>query len=141
MASVTQRPFGSKVVWVGTFLLIWFPIGEAMDAGLEAVGLDMPGFVLVLWTTAAFQLTSRIHGPFRGSSEQPTGFALGLPAPPAPRSAPVNWHADPASAPANWYADPSGQYEYRYWDGGGWTAHVAERGVQAISPLPPPERP
>ena len=116
MANGTQRPFGSKVVWVGTFLLIWFPIGQAMDSGLEAVGLDMPTFVFVLWSIAAFQLTSRIHGPFRGPNAG-------------------------EGAPANWYADPSGQYEFRYWDGAGWTAHVAARGVQAISPLPPPERP
>jgi hypothetical protein len=36
-------------------------------------------------------------------------------------------------APANWYPDPSGQFEFRYWDGGAWTARVASGGVQATS--------
>jgi len=31
----------------------------------------------------------------------------------------------PPAAPAAWYADPHGEARLRYWDGAGWTAHVA----------------
>jgi Protein of unknown function (DUF2510)/Fibronectin type III domain len=43
-------------------------------------------------------------------------------------------------APAGWYADPASRHENRYWDGSGWTAAVADRGVTATDPLesPPP---
>lgn len=34
-----------------------------------------------------------------------------------------------------WFVDPSGQHALRYWDGSGWTAHVA-----VPSPVPPPPR-
>lgn len=37
-------------------------------------------------------------------------------------------------APANWYPDPFGRHEFRYWDGGRWTHHVASRGRQDIDP-------
>jgi len=35
-----------------------------------------------------------------------------------------------------WRPDPSGRYEYRYWDGHTWTAHVADNGVAGEDPLP-----
>src|SRR5215472_12698583 len=46
----------------------------------------------------------------------------------------------PQMAPAGWYADPASRHENRYWDGTGWTAAVADRGVTATDPLesPPP---
>jgi len=46
----------------------------------------------------------------------------------------------PQMAPAGWYADPASRHENRYWDGTGWTAAVAGRGVTATDPLesPPP---
>jgi hypothetical protein len=38
--------------------------------------------------------------------------------------------AEPApaepNAPADWYPDPSGEARLRYWDGSGWTEHVAD---------------
>ncbi len=44
--------------------------------------------------------------------------------------------------PADWYPDPSGRHEHRYWDGTGWTEHVASHGRQGTdpdpTPLPPP---
>lgn len=33
--------------------------------------------------------------------------------------------AAPGTAAAGWYADPRGEQRLRYWDGQGWTAHVA----------------
>ncbi len=36
-----------------------------------------------------------------------------------------------SGAPANWFPDPTGRHEHRYWDGVGWTVHVADRGVAA----------
>jgi hypothetical protein len=46
----------------------------------------------------------------------------------------------PQITPAGWYADPASRHENRYWDGTGWTAAVADRGVTATDPLesPPP---
>jgi uncharacterized protein YxjI len=46
------------------------------------------------------------------------------------------------SQPADWYPDPSGRHEHRYWDGSGWTEHVASHGRQSVDPdtssKPPP---
>ena len=39
-------------------------------------------------------------------------------------------------APASWYPDPRGEFEFRYWDGGAWTALVASGGVETTSKLP-----
>lgn len=38
-------------------------------------------------------------------------------------------------APAGWQPDPRGRHESRYWDGAGWTDHVADAGVQAVDPV------
>lgn len=43
-----------------------------------------------------------------------------------------------AVAPANWYADPAGDPNWRYWDGAGWTAHVAPYATPAADPSPEP---
>ncbi len=32
---------------------------------------------------------------------------------------------------AAWYPDPTGRHQHRYWDGDGWTLHVADDGVAA----------
>lgn len=37
---------------------------------------------------------------------------------------------------AGWYPDPSGRHQHRYWDGGAWSAHVADHGVAGVDPLP-----
>ncbi len=37
--------------------------------------------------------------------------------------------------PAEWYADPAGRHAYRYWDGSGWTAQVADDGRTASDPI------
>lgn len=45
---------------------------------------------------------------------------------------------DDASTPlpeAAWYPDPSGRHELRYWDGQGWTEHVASGGRQSVDSL------
>ncbi|MGH8991309.1 MAG: DUF2510 domain-containing protein [Acidimicrobiia bacterium] len=36
--------------------------------------------------------------------------------------------------PAGWYPDPSRRYQFRYWDGGAWTRHVATNGVATEDP-------
>ena len=36
---------------------------------------------------------------------------------------------------AGWYADPQQRHELRYWDGTGWTNHVADRGVAGTDPV------
>ncbi|HEY2272362.1 MAG TPA: DUF2510 domain-containing protein [Jatrophihabitantaceae bacterium] len=42
---------------------------------------------------------------------------------------------------AGWFPDPAGQHEHRYYDGTQWTAHVSDRGVAAVDPIPPPPAP
>ncbi len=39
------------------------------------------------------------------------------------------------SVAAGWYSDPLGRHEYRYWGGGAWTEHVADRGIAGKDPL------
>ena len=41
------------------------------------------------------------------------------------------------SVPADWYKDPAGRYEFRYWDGTKWTAHVSRGGVRYSDPPTP----
>ncbi len=41
------------------------------------------------------------------------------------------------SIPAAWHPDPLGRHQYRYWDGGRWTEHVADQGVAGIDGLEP----
>jgi Protein of unknown function (DUF2510) len=42
--------------------------------------------------------------------------------------------APASTTPAGWYPDPSGRFEMRYWDGNGWTEHVARQGQQYTDP-------
>lgn len=35
---------------------------------------------------------------------------------------------------ASWYPDPYGRHEFRYWDGGRWTQHVASKGRLDVDP-------
>ncbi len=49
----------------------------------------------------------------------------------------VPFPAQQPGPPAAWYTDPSGHYEYRYWDGGAWTAHVSRHGVAEVDPNTP----
>lgn len=52
------------------------------------------------------------------------GRSRGVPTMPAGTSPPTVPPPPPAP-PAAWYADPHGEARLRYWDGAGWTAHVA----------------
>ncbi|MDQ1574767.1 MAG: hypothetical protein QOH44_2326 [Actinomycetota bacterium] len=40
----------------------------------------------------------------------------------------------PPGIPAGWYSDPAGFDQLRWWDGAGWTLHLAPRPI----PMPPP---
>lgn len=45
---------------------------------------------------------------------------------------------EPAAPPAaDWYPDPSRKYTHRYWDGRGWTEHVATEGRRDVDPIDP----
>jgi hypothetical protein len=46
-----------------------------------------------------------------------------------------------AGTPANWYADPAGAPNWRYWDGTGWTEHVAPYATPDPVPAPAPPDP
>lgn len=41
--------------------------------------------------------------------------------------------------PASWQTDPTGRHDHRYWDGTGWTDHVADAGVASNDPYTEPE--
>lgn len=43
----------------------------------------------------------------------------------------------PVPVPAQWAPDPSGRHELRWWDGRGWSEHVADGGNRGIDPLSP----
>ncbi len=77
---------------------------------------------IVRWQT-------RVNGYALGLSDryppftfEPSLTAAGLPVGPA------------GLAPAEWYPDPSGRHAYRFWDGAGWTPHVADGGQIAFDP-------
>ena len=36
---------------------------------------------------------------------------------------------------AGWQVDPTGRHQVRYWDGAGWTVHVADNGITGTDPL------
>lgn len=36
--------------------------------------------------------------------------------------------------PPDWYPDPGGEWDYRYWNGHSWTAHVSRAGVAHVDP-------
>jgi hypothetical protein len=55
--------------------------------------------------------------------------AQGLPGVPLPSG---------AVPPPGWHPDPSGRHWWRWWDGRGWTDHVADGGAPYVDPLPPP---
>ncbi len=39
--------------------------------------------------------------------------------------------------PPGWHPDPSGRHWWRWWDGRGWTDHVADGGAPYLDQLPP----
>jgi uncharacterized RDD family membrane protein YckC len=41
---------------------------------------------------------------------------------------------DAPTNPPRWAPDPLGRHQYRYWDGGAWTEHVADDGMNAVDP-------
>jgi hypothetical protein len=55
-----------------------------------------------------------------------------------PTAAPVA--ADPTASNGRWTADPTCRHEYRYWDGSGWTEHVADNGSFGTDPTRKTER-
>lgn len=46
--------------------------------------------------------------------------------------------AAPAQPPPDWYPDPVRRHEIRYWDGAGWTTHVADAGTPGEDPVSVP---
>jgi uncharacterized protein YxjI len=44
-----------------------------------------------------------------------------------------------STTPANWYPDPTARHELRYWDGGAWTDHVSDKGIQGTDPVAGPK--
>lgn len=52
----------------------------------------------------------------------------------APAASPLTGSAQSPSG--RWIADPFARHQYRYWDGGKWTAHVDDAGSPRVDPPP-----
>lgn len=74
------------------------------------------------------ELLSRAAPAAPGASAVP-------PEPPDPEPAPSP--VEVALPPPGWHPDPSGRHWWRWWDGGGWTDHVADGGPPYLDRLPP----
>lgn len=55
--------------------------------------------------------------------------------PPVGSAPPPNPLPPPPPVPAQWAPDPSGRHEQRWWDGKGWSEHVADGAVRGMDPL------
>jgi hypothetical protein len=53
-----------------------------------------------------------------------------IPSPPA-----LAGTAQAKAQPPAWHPDPSGRWPLRWWDGAGWTEHVANDGSQGVDPI------
>jgi hypothetical protein len=42
--------------------------------------------------------------------------------------------SNPTAFPPGWHPDPFNRHQTRYWDGAGWSEHVANNGVQSLDP-------
>ena len=42
--------------------------------------------------------------------------------------------SNPTAFPPGWHPDPFRRHQTRYWDGGAWSEHVADNGVQSLDP-------
>lgn len=49
--------------------------------------------------------------------------------------------ADGLSWSPGWFPDPTGRHDHRWWDGGAWTAHVADGGVAGLDAIAASGRP
>jgi hypothetical protein len=48
---------------------------------------------------------------------------------------PPEFPSGPPEWAPGWHPDPQDRHEHRYWDGGRWTDHVADRGVASLDPV------
>ncbi len=96
--------------------------GPSMGYGSEPSAA--PGRGSLGWTRRLQAVTAYALGGSSNGGLRPAG------APAWDRGA-----AAPGGIPADWYADPTGGHQLRYWNGGAWTEHVSDNGVQAVDPV------
>lgn len=95
---------------------------------------------LVLYLIA--RVTTKVDGVGRPGPTQPSTAVM----PPYPTGPPAT---APTLSPPMWHPDPSGRFDYRWWDGRGWTTRVARNGTQLddgnpdqrLGPAGPPYQP
>lgn len=120
----------------GTFIISWGPMvfggirlvtGMLTSARVKSELAAMPprgGYAQAYATEPTPSVASKdyvfVPTPMPGSA-------------PAPQAAPDVPAA--TSSPAGWHNDPSQRFQYRYWDGSTWTAHVQSNGVTAHDPV------
>jgi hypothetical protein len=137
-----------------TQLLVWMPALAALVASakrgrfgaLYSLGASS-GLIWVILAvqtkvfdgngSGAFQMVNPILHPLAPIAAGLTMFFLIVAlatsgsAPGAMADVPTLDPAAPRENPARWAADPLGRHEQRYWDGLGWTEHVADAGTVA----------
>lgn len=105
---------------------IWIAAARAVQAVAALLG------AWIVWDVTRRQaLQHEVDpAPVRGASG-PAGAAGGV----GPRPAQPIVRGPNGLPVPGWYGDPSGAYEFRYWDGVGWTEHVSRGGVATIAPV------
>jgi hypothetical protein len=91
---------------------------------------------LILYLIA--RATTKVNGASRpGPGPQRAGWPPNPTTPYAPTTPPPGQPYSmstpvtaPAASPPMWHPDPSGRFDYRWWDGQGWTTRVARDGIQ-----------
>lgn len=109
---MTLRENGKGILNFNSELELWTRVGRIkvnLSKGLDIRRLD--------------RLISEAILGDGGSSAAPAGPATAAASAPA-----VAAHQAQEAA---WLPDPRGKHELRYWDGGAWTAHVSDEGVQS----------
>jgi DNA polymerase III epsilon subunit family exonuclease len=119
--------YGAEVITEGELL-------RRLHIGDDLAAADQPGMALS---------DDRIEVPHEGTGESGTigaadgtseGSGVAWLRDTVDRSAPILGPPAPLPPPG-WYPDPARRFQYRYWDGVGWTAHTSSNGEPYLDPL------
>jgi hypothetical protein len=120
------------VILLGTILVLYRRNSRPAKAGAGHAATS-PSAASYYSDVGTLQAPGSMGGQgFGGAPAQNDPFAgFGgqmAPAPPPPPPAPASPSMPPPGTPASWLPDPAGAPDtLRYWDGAGWTQHVAKR--------------
>jgi len=143
-----------RLLWIALLLVVTFIFwhtlinpGGKLAAALKTANVRfflvvVGAFVLFavgVWAYARHRAGTQ-PAPAEAGAAPKAPPALGQPGEAAPAAVEgdgktVPAAAAPAGPPPAWHPDPSGRHQQRYWDGGRWTAWVADGGVAGRDPL------